>query len=260
VLPDNPADLFYIIIDSDDLDESIICAERYHDIEDLEGFDCGDCDLLESDDPDYDLKNDYCHSDYPKCDLNCDGKVDLEILKESSFGWMDLDGGGSNANELRQWVLDPSSGDLVFTHHWYASKSGIAGSVYDAVGDNLVGKNAIVPVFDSFCHGLPEWDNDECMWHPRDEDLGPDDVVESGGTWDDYFHIIGFANYKVMCVESGPHPLTGVCEIHDELVALGAIKKNAKSIEGCFIKGVSSNIVDAGGGDDFDAYTLVLSR
>ncbi len=245
---DNPADKFYIVIDSDDVGESIYCAEEYHAPEGQNYLDCRDANCeLPVGDPE--RNDEYCASSYPRCDVNCDGELDFEILSESSFGWMDLDGGGSDANELREWVLDPSSADLVLVHHWYAAKSGVAGSVYDTVGDNLIGAEVVVPVFDNFCHGVPGLDNSECVWHE-----GEDVVHESGGTWDDYFHIIGFANYQITCVDSGPHKS---CRIHDDWLDL---PPNVKTIEGCFIKGVSPDIKDVGGGADFDAYTLVLSR
>jgi hypothetical protein len=245
--PGNPADAFYIVIDSDDLDESVFCAEEYHEVS------CPDVDCT---DPDDDDEAAYCATIYPQCDLDCDGTLDIKILSESSFGWMDLDGGGSDANELKDWILDPESGGLVKVHHWYAGKAGVAGTVYDTVGDNLIGDEVIVPVFDHFCHGLPGDSNSECEWHPRD-DAGNDVVIESGGTWDDYFHIIGFANYKITCVDQGPH---GPCEIHDIIGdAVGPQFNSVKTIEGCFIKGVSSEIIGAGGGD-FDAFTLVLTR
>jgi hypothetical protein len=54
-------------------------------------------------------------------------------------------------------------------------------------------------------------------------------------------------------VDHGPH---GPCTIHNLL----GLQPNVKTIEGCFIKGVSNDIEAVGGGADFDAFTLVLSR
>jgi hypothetical protein len=247
--PEELWDTFYIVMDSDDLDESIYCAEEYYKIS------CPDAHCDTPTDPDWD--EEFCTSIYPRCDLDCDGDLDYRILSEGSFGWMDLDGGGSDANELSQWILHPEDTDVKI-HHWYAAKAGVAVSVFDTVGDELEDgnlDNVIVPVFDAFCHGLPDPLNYDCLWHLRDPGGDREDiVVESGGTFDDYFHIIGFANYKVMCVDAGSHKN---CILHDDILGL---PPNIKTIEGCFVAGVSSDIRDVGGGADFDAYTLVLSR
>jgi hypothetical protein len=252
--PDDPDseewDKFYIVIDSDDLGESMYCAEHWYNLDwgpNPEGFNCSMCEDTEAGDVEYE----YCHSEYPKCDVNCDGTTDVEILSESSFGWLDLDGNGSDANELSDWCL--GEGDpYVEIHHWYAGKSGVAVSVFDTVGDHLIGKTAVVPVFDHFCHGVPGYDNDECEWHPDETETATDTVVLSGGTFDDYFHVIGFANYLITCVEAGSHK---DCKFHDLL----GLPPNVKTIEGCFIQGVDPDITGYGG-QDFEAYTLRLSR
>jgi hypothetical protein len=248
---DKTWDKFYIVIDSDDLGDSMFCAEDINVIN-WETFNCSFCDTLVETDDNYDNKFDYCHSEYPKCDVNCDGEKDVEILKESSFGWMDLDGGGSDANELSEWVTGEGVPEI-YIHYWYGAKSGIAGSVFKTVGDEIVGEQVVVPVFDHFCHGVPSETNDECEWHegpPVDDAL--DDIVPSGGTFEDYFHIIGFANYKITCVEAGSYK---DCAFHDFL----DLAPSVKTIEGCFVAGVDPDITGYGGAD-FDAYTLVLSR
>jgi hypothetical protein len=247
-------DKFYIVIDSDDLGDSMFCAEDIYEIP-WDKFNCSLCDDPTKWPLDFDPDKiyDYCHSEYPKCDVNCDGEKDVEILKESSFGWLDLDGDSSSAVELSQWVLGDDVPEI-HIHEWYAGKSGVSASVFDTVGDHLIGHQVVVPVFDNFCskeYGVPDEDNTNCRWHPRDEAIGDDDVIYSGIA-DDYFHIIGFANYLITCVDSGSHKN---CAFHEFL----DLAPNVKTIEGCFVAGVDPDITGYGGAD-FDAYTLVLSR
>jgi hypothetical protein len=260
-------DVFYLIIDSEDLDDVIYCAEDgtpYGDPEgDWPGFNCTMCGGEEENDD----QVTYCNSDYPRCDVNCDGIIDLKILSEGSFGWLDLDGGGSDANELRDWVI--AEGDdrpTVSTHYWYAGKTGMATTVFHAVGEYVTGKAAVVPVFDHFCSkefGLPARDNANCEWHYPVEDPPPapdEDFVVVSGIADDYFHITGFANFLVTCVNANPWPKDQpYCKYHQELVDAGFMSKTAKSIEGCFIEGVAPEITGYGS-DDFSAYTLRLVR
>jgi hypothetical protein len=266
--PLEPRDVFYMIIDSSDLDDVIYCAEDGTGYGSDDGGWAGfDCDYCDPDHVNYPAEGTdqraYCDSDYPKCDLDCNGEVDLQILSEGSFGWLDLDGGSSDANELRDWVLGDDV-PYVWTHHWYAGKTGMATTVFHAVGEHVTGKSAVVPVFDTFCSkvfGVPGPGNDDCEWHTDIPEHDPDeDVVIDSSIADDYFHIGGFANFLVTCVNANPYPKhVPSCEFHDILVDKGFMKKTAKSIEGCFIEGVDPDITGYGS-IDFNAYTLRLSK
>jgi len=257
---EDPADKFYIIFDSGSMDTVVYCAENDYDPGyGTDGFTCADCGsegLSEA-------QQAYCDSDYPKCDLNCDGTSDLEILNQSSYGWLDLDGGSSDANEKKKWI-EGVNVPTISIHNWLAGASGMQTDVLHEVGEEVLFESAVVPVFDDFCSkefGVPGSSNENCTWHDDD------DKVILSSVADDYFHIIGFANYKVMCVqtESGVYPKgayppgTKNCEINQLLVDKGFIAKNSKSIEGCFIEGVDTDIEGIGGAD-FDAYTLLLTR
>lgn len=185
---------------------------------------------------------------YVDCDINNDGKNDVEILSGGSRAWLDLDGGGGGASELVNWVNGNYNGAPLVPHTWFPGQTGVTNSVYQAI-ENREGDTVTIPVFDAFHKGknppLPH---------------GEDQVVGTTATSVDYFHIMTFATFFVSCVDApGTSPVP--CPAKEWLVDEGILKANVKTVEGCFLQGLFE-----GGGTpgqcnvDAGAYVLKLVR
>jgi Flp pilus assembly protein TadG len=220
-------DPFYIIADSESIEEDIVCLEP--------GEDPG-----ESSDPDL---------FYVDCDIDNDGQNDVEFLSGANRSWLNLDGGASGASEMIDWVRGKNVPD-VQVHTWFQGTAGVRDSVYQAVEDYRLNQNVSIPVFDMVAPGLK---NKELPTPFHDEDI----FVDSGAG--DYFHVITYATFHVTCVSTGANDH---CPAKDDLIATGAIQKpNTKTIEGCF----SQALVEGRGAPgecttDAGAYVLKLIR
>ncbi|MGD8753627.1 MAG: Tad domain-containing protein [Anaerolineales bacterium] len=244
-------DPIYIIVDSKDIEEDVVCQP-----------------LVEGEDPDLDL---YCETNPDFC-LDCDiddvgppYENEIHLTSGGNRAWLDLDGGGGGANDLKTWIENGFS-DPVVAHTWFAGQTGVDTSVFDAVYDYALDPpSVIVPLFDSICPiGLPE-ENCPELFHT---DLTPDPpyidnkdiVVPTGGSSTDYFHVIAFALFDITCVDAGSHPSMGKdgkkeCEAHAEL----GLDPEVKTIEGCFVSGFEPDLSGLGEYQT-DALTLYLTR
>ena len=179
------------------------------------------------------------------CDYDDDGYDDL--LGSGNRSWLDLNGGGGGASELRDWVL----GDVAATvniHNWLQSQAGNDNAVYFAVHDRmLTDPDVIIPVFDKFCTGRP---STVC---PALYDAG-DQTIIGGGASALYYHIISFSIFHITCVNSGPYK----CSPPPGIAASKA--RDYKWIEGYFEVGFPSGLGGGpgGGGAAAGAYTLYL--
>ena len=157
------------------------------------------------------------------CDLDNDGYD--ELLAGGNRSWLDLDGGGGGANELRDWMLGGFD-EPVYIHTWFGGQPGTTDKVFQVARDR-VGQVVYLPVFDAFCEGLPE---DECPEAYHTEDV----TIFSGGANQLYFHVISYSPFRITCVSSKP---SESCPGKDAAMAAnpGVIKNNTRSIEGYFI-------------------------
>lgn len=185
------------------------------------------------------------------CDLDDNGTNDVTLLSGGNRSWLDLNGGGGGAAELIDWIQGNYSNVAISTHHWIPAQSGVTASVYDAVHDNILQKDVVIPVFDLFNPGGPP----SPVPHAGDVIVGNDPH--------DYFHITTFSYWRTTCVDSASH---GPCPARN---ALDAILSNAgwtngdinslQTMEGCFVKGYASGIGgQPGQGVDSGVYTVFL--
>jgi hypothetical protein len=192
-------DSFYIVADSDSIEEDIVCQDP----------------------------GDPVNPAYVDCDIDNDGINDVEVLSGANRSWLNLDGGSTGSSEMENWIRGEHVPE-VRNHTWFAGSTGVRDSVYQAVEDYRLNQYVIIPVFDLIAPGLK---NKEL---PSQFHTGVDLFVDSGAG--DYFHVMTFATFYVTCVSTGSHDH---CPAKDDLLATGAIKKdNTKTIEGCFKQGL----------------------
>jgi hypothetical protein len=161
------------------------------------------------------------------CDLDNDGAN--ELLAYGNRSWLDLDGGGGGANELKDWMAG-SYDDPISIHTWFGGQPGTTDVVYQ-VAATRIDQIVFLPVFDAFCEG---WPSTEC---PDAYHFGPDPidtVVASGGANQLYFHVIAFSPFRITCVSAKP---SDHCPGKSAAMAAnpGVIKNNTRTIEGYFI-------------------------
>lgn len=186
------------------------------------------------------------------CDFDNDGMDDLMAGGDRS--WLDLNGGGGGAAELKDWVTGGFVGPL-YTHTWLSEESGAVASIFRET-EWMKDKNVILPVFNKVCSGVPSVpnplpaseSNTQCEKWPTDT------VILGGGTTTMYFHVISFAQFHVTCVQSKPG---SHCPGHDLAVSIGSIDNNDRSIEGYFI---TDSLYGYGDPDaDIDAGSFVVN-
>lgn len=193
------------------------------------------------------------------CDLNNDGVNDIGLDGDRS--WLDLSGAGGGANDLKTWIRYGYS-DPIHMHTWIPEQSGVDTSIFMAVNDYQVGRVVLVPVFNAICEGDPMSPaNQNCLTTAHVEvPLDPGDVdtiVYTSGTSTKYFHIVGFANFYITCVDAGSGK---GCPGHDAAVAAKIIDKNRKSIEGYFVSGYPIQGLAGTGGVDVGVYVVSLTK
>ena len=200
------------------------------------------------------------------CDIDNDGYNDA--LEGGDRSWLDLDGGGGGAADLKEWILE-GYGPTIPIHTWLPGQTGTVGSAFDAFEDpRVLGTNRLVPVYNNLCKGDPWAPGSECTGGP---DSDEDRIVTVNAQDPKYYHVISFAIFHISCVWSGgnsPAPEPGIEPVNNncparELVGLYATgqTKSVKSVEGYFLEGtqwgLGGKIVD---GIDAGAYTLFLTR
>jgi hypothetical protein len=189
------------------------------------------------------------------CDLDDDGMDDL--MAGGARSWLDLNGGGGGAAELKDWINGGFVGPL-YTHTWLAEESGAVASLFKEA-EWMENKNVILPVFNKICNGVPTAPNPPPPSETNAQcELGPTDtIISGGGTATMYFHIISFAQFHVTCVQSkaGSH-----CPGHDLAVSIGSISNNDRSIEGYFITDSLSGYGDPNGTIDAGSFVVNLVR
>ncbi|MEJ5201967.1 MAG: pilus assembly protein TadG-related protein [Anaerolineales bacterium] len=193
------------------------------------------------------------------CDLNNDGVNDIGLDGDRS--WLDLSGAGGGASDLKRWIRYGYD-NPIYVHTWIPEQSGVDTSVYNAVNDYQVGKVVLVPVFNAICQGDPlKPSNQNCLTTAHTSmPLGPGDVdtvVYTSGASTKYFHIVGFANFYITCVDAGSN---SKCPGHDAAVAAKIVEKNRKSIEGYFVSGYPVQGLAGTGGVDVGVYIISLTK
>lgn len=189
--------------------------------------------------------------------------------------WLDLNGSGGGANELKDWILstcDPNkpAPPVIQVHTWVPEESGVATSIFHSTASCLVGKDVILPVFNKVCNGLPDVPatNPETLaqcnaWTEDNQNIITSSTLN--------FHVISFSAFHITCVQTGKNktvaepgyflqPQDKNCYGHASAVAAGSIDDNDKTIEGYFVRENLGGYGGPGGWYDTGTYTVVLVR
>jgi hypothetical protein len=170
------------------------------------------------------------------CDIDDDGIND--ILTGGERSWLDLDGGSSDANELRDWVLGTEP-VAIQTHLWLVGSDGGKTMVYQAV-ETMEGEDVILPVFDHYCdmkvdpNSPTNLENTVCYQDFSTNVDRQDDPHLGETTSGVYFHISTFAVFHIECVSDSP---SKTCPVKTEAIDAGLAEHNTFSIEGYFVRG-----------------------
>lgn len=197
-----------------------------------------------------------------QCDLDGDGEID--ILGNGDRSWLDLDGGNAGGSkELDKWITDGFRGSISI-HTWVPDNPGTKASTFFSVNGRK-GDVLMLPVFNAYCVNDPLVDpNCETAAHlnfppaPTPTPLpGTDNANYASGS-STYFHIVGFANFYIACVDQ---PSLGNCPGNNAAVAAGVLDANEKTLEGYFIEGYPVDTTSVGsGGVDLGVYIYSLTH
>lgn len=210
------------------------------------------------------LPNDHPDNEFlVDCDLDNDGVID--VLTGGERSWLDLDGGSSDAGELRDWILIPGSATIQ-THIWAMGSDGGKTTVYDAALQKE-GEDVILPVFNHNCamgaegETAGKLEDTQCFIDFSATEGGADPKIggnnpDVDGNNVDYFHVISFAVFHVECVSNKPKK---DCPIKTIAIDQGLAEDNTFSIEGYFKRGY---LPEGGGGPNnlpwLGAWTVYL--
>lgn len=192
------------------------------------------------------------------CDFDNDG--DNDLISNGDRSWVDLDGGGGGAADLKSWVTDGLSTPLDLPV-WVDGQPGVTTAVYNDIED-LMGNYFLIPVFDAICPGDPT-NNSTCPVYNAGEPIL--EYTPNGYT----YRLVTFAVFYITCVDDGNDGCPGNEYLGDNLDqwdpnGTSGFKETAtKTIEGYFVnKDVSGNNDSdcTGGGIDLGAYVTRLTR
>lgn len=187
------------------------------------------------------------------CDINGDGIDD--IITGGNKSWLDLNGGGGGASQLKNWVNGIGVPEITI-HSWLGGQQGNDTTVYKAV-EGLTNPLVLIPVFNGYCTQNPDaMPICELTLH---DPIPPEEKVIAVGGNSAYFHIIGISAFYVTCVDDGG---AEKCPGGKAFVAANpALKNSVKTIEGYF---VSNPPIDSGGsgtgGVDVGVHIISLTK
>ena len=190
------------------------------------------------------------------CDLNNDGRMDIE--GQGNRSWLDLDGGGGGAAEMKDWIKNGLNQKVVI-HTWFSSQPGNDQTLYSAL-NTRVGQVVFIVVFNQICDDNPDA-KPECKTAAHANfplDPGESDIVVAGSS-KTYFHAVGYAAFYITCVHSNNGDK---CPGFDRAVVVNpSIKNNVNSVEGYFVSGYPFPQSDtSGGGVDMGNYIVSLTK
>jgi len=199
----------------------------------------------------------------PGIDCDLDDDCINELMAGGARSWLDLDGGGGGASELRNWIKNGFP-NVINPHTWLPEQSGVATSIFKDAS-TVVGKDVYLPVFNKICDKYPDISvpdadetNEACTY------ADPlDDLTKASNNMN--FHVIAFSKFHVTCVQTSKNKATDEtgklksCPGHD-FAASVSIEDNDKTIEGYFIKGPIYGYGGPGGLFDVGTFVVVLVR
>lgn len=197
------------------------------------------------------------------CDIDDDGIRD--IYDGDNRGWLNLNGGSINSEELIQWITQDYSDVEVNPFTWVGGRPGVNYDIFDAVRVRE-GDNVLIPIFDKLCrNGLP---NLVCPLEFNEGNSNPPDeiIVTEGSPGHLYYRIVGWGLFHVSCIyASGPIDKEDPERCPFRLASTdnggAGLPSNLdnKTIERYFVSGTHQG-GSGGGGVDFGVYWYWLSR
>lgn len=214
-----------------------------------------------------------CTSSDPPGNLNCDidGDGEDDIIGAGGRAWLDLNGGGGGANEIKDWIGEGYP-EIIHIHTWVPAETGGMSVAFSEV-ELREGDIALVPIGDYVCPTYPDDGSPEATLcldnsHPPPPPDGPGYQGEDTfvpGTANQYYHLAGFGAFYISCADANPPgSCTGLCPGH--LMAHNAnptyIACNDKTIEGYFISGLTLPGTGGGPGDPLNVGVedLILTK
>jgi hypothetical protein len=214
---------------------------------------------------------DYQYGDVD-CDWDDDGTNDA-FVGSSSRGFLNLNEGETSSDiDLRNKVFDAcvnKIGVYIEDHTWVPGQTGVGPPVYDAVQDYCLNQLVIIPVYDYPCGKQTNDPVNECVLHDYDDYL-----IGQGA--ENYYHIAGFAAFRITCVHAGPqdadkkNPLVfddgheevgSLCPGRNELQYANPLEFGPSSpmtMEGYLLQAVSPDISGIGGIDSGTYVTYLI--
>jgi len=178
-----------------------------------------------------------------KCDLNNDGKNDIE--GGGNRGWLDLNNGGGGASDMRNWIINGLNFPLS-PHTWLVGQTGTIPNVYEAIKDYRQGKVVKIPIFTAICNDTDPTNNTACMaaahlspW-PSGIDSDP-----SGGS-KPKFHVVTFDSFYISCVHTKTSDYCPGFALAQKMnpdpahPSNSTIPDNTTSVEGFFLSNVDN--------------------
>jgi Flp pilus assembly protein TadG len=207
---------------------------------------------------------DYVEPTKTDCDLDNDC-ID-ELMTGGARSWLDLNGGGGGANELKDWLQNGFDAPIA-PHTWIPEESGVATSIFHTAAQYVVGKDVTLPVFNKICDHYPsDLTTPETLAACN---IGNIDIRDVAGN-NLNFHIVTFATFHVTCVQTAKNKVTAEegyvyinnkeCNGHGRAVTVGSIDDNDKTIEGYFKELNSGGYSGPGDPVDTGTFTVVLVR
>jgi hypothetical protein len=211
---------------------------------------------------------DYVEPTKTDCDLDNDC-ID-ELITGGARSWLDLDGSGGGANELKDWLMNGFD-DPIWPHTWLPEESGVATSIFHTAAVAVVGDDVTLPVFNKICDKYPNKPVTDAAESTDSCSFAPQDNLTKAGT-NMNFHVVTFATFHVTCVQTGKgqNKVTAEsgyqfldkkeCNGHGKAVKVGAIDDNDKTIEGYFKELNTGGYGGSGEFVDVGTFTVVLVR
>lgn len=211
-----PASQIYILMDKIASNTDIVCKED-----------------LDPSDPAY--------SSAITCDVDGDGKNDIEGF--GNKGWLDLDGGGGGAGDTRDWIRYGFD-DIIEPHTWLAGEPGTEEIAYKTMKNYRLGDVVLIPVFNAICDAKDPLSNAACMAAAHADPFPPEpptgDIAGSGHKPN--FHIITFAPFYISCVHEKQHDTCPGFELAQNMNLVHGnsyIQNNTPSVEGYFLENIT---------------------
>ena len=174
-----------------------------------------------------------------QCDLDGDGKMDIEGA--GNRGWLDLNGGGGGANEIRGWIRYGFD-SIISPHTWLSGQPGQQNNNFRAMMDYRVGDVVLIPIYNALCDDKHPLSNAACMAAAHASPFPAEPASGDTAVSDKkpMFHIITFAPFYITCAQTKQSEYCPGYELAQEINPSLKLNGNNSipSIEGFFLENV----------------------